>query len=511
MDILGRLTSQLKSVWNNASLSGRIATVVMSVLLIGTVVFAGVWSSTPDYKLLRDGISPQLTGQIKSVLDTKGIPNRMNFAGTGVMVPASQWNKANVAIGELDVPAASSPSGSVGGIFPRPPGHAETLRTRERALERTIETLRAVKSASVHLAVPERSPFRSVQPPTSASVLVTPQPGQIITRELGATIIQMVAAAVEGLDAEKVYLADTGGDRWGELVNADPATKRNEFVRKVETERAIKAQEVLAAVLGPHKAKIRVTVEVDDYLEKTITVNRIDADGKVRTQEKITSSDQTSLPPSQGVAGTGSNGGGARGSTGGQLAGKEETNETSYDYPRTQETTQQVGGQIRRLWISGMVDVTPDHGDPNTPATPLLTQQQVEDQIKAAVGFDPARGDQIHVSLGEIADQPVLQLGDVMPESEKWDLVLQLARHASLGLAAVVALLIATMTLKKLQPIRIPAARDDQRRNELLNELSARVDQNPEAVSRILAAWLGQGNAGDGEAEPDKRTMKRAA
>ena len=507
MELFSKLTTQASRYWSNSTATGRVLTVLSLVLLFGTVIGSAIWSSMPDYKLLRTGITPQLTARIVSVLDTAGIPNRMNYSGTGVLVPTGRWNEANTAIAELVATESSGDITSTGSglLFPSSPGHNDFVRSREIALKRTIENMRVVRSAEVHLAIPKPSPFRSKRPPTSASIVIDPVPGEVVSRELGLSIVHMVASAVEGLDPEQVTLTNVDGTGMNSSVNQDPASRRREYVRTLESELALKAEDVLTGILGPGKATIRITAEVDDFLDRTITSNQIDSAGKVRTQEKITSSDRKSVPNS-GVAGTGSNNNPITNgnSSGGQMAGKEETNETSYDYPRTVETTQQVGGQLKRLSVSATVDVTADDADDGD--APLLTQQQVEDVISKAVGLDTNRGDQIQVLLAEVQGSPVTAMGSEFPRMEQWTVAIELAKHASLALAAVTALLIAMVAAKKLPSINVSSSDEDQRSAKLLADLSTRVEQNPEAVARLLSAWLSQSGSTDSDSE-----LKKAA
>jgi flagellar M-ring protein FliF len=313
-------------------------------------------------------------------------------------------------------------------------------------------------------------------------------------------------------------VADAEGSLFGSSMYGDEAGIGNRFkyIRDIEASLVIKAQDVLAAKLGPNKSVVRVTAQVDDLKEKVVTVNKIDGDAKVRLTETITSSDTKGMPlANAGAAGTSSNGLGNTADTLAQpVSGKEETNTTSYDYPRTVEKTHEVGGQLLRLSVSAMVDLTPTdaagQAGATTPASADLTQEQVEDLIKTAVGFDQSRGDQIQVVLTSFS--PIAEDVDALavPDSKQWEFVSQLARNSSLGLAAVAALLIGMMTLKKLQPIEIASGNNDQRRRELLSELSERVDQNPEAVSRILSAWLGEQRRTEGSDSPTI-PLKKAA
>ena len=135
----------------------------------------------------------------------------------------------------------------------------------------------------------------------------------------------------------------------------------------------------------------RVTAEVDDFLDKVTTRQAINSADKVRITEKITSSDQRGTSStSSGVAGAASNDATALipGLASDQpISGTSETNETSYDYPRTTEEIHEIGGQIRRLSVSATVDATISStvDDESQPGTQALTQEQVEGIIKSCL------------------------------------------------------------------------------------------------------------------------------
>jgi len=514
MDGLGQFKAWLGKAWTSSSVSGRVMTIGAAILMVSTIVGAAIWSSMPDFKLLRDGISPVATADIVSALDTLGIPNRMNYSGTGVLVPASRWNDANIAISSLGVDGDTPPMGSANSsIFSTQPGHSDSVRTKELSLQRSLERLRVVKSATVHLAIPETSPFRSQRQPPSASVIIEPHANQIISHEMAMSIVHTVASAVEGMDPKNITLTDAEGRLVGNANNSDPAAVRREYVMDLESGLSMKAQDLLASVLGPNRAVVRVTAEVDDFLDKVTTKQVIHSDDKVPLTEKTTSSDQKGgASTAGGVAGAASNDASVLLpglATDQPISGKSETMETSYDYPRTNEEIHEIGGQVRRLSVSATVDVTagaPDGADQGTGGQ-AMTQEQVEGIIKMAVGFDTTRGDQLQVVMTQFSPAPTPPPESPIENPTQRKFVADLVQNASLGLAAVVALLLGMLTLKKMKPIEIESSSQARPRNDVLSELSSRIEGNPEAVSKILAAWISQKSSSDEPAAP----MKKAA
>ena len=519
MELFNSIFAQLKNYWNTASSPRRFVAIGTVALLVALVAGVAIWSSKPDYKLLRQGISPVLTAEIKSVLDTSGIPNKMNYSGTGVMVPTSRWNEANIAIANLGIPESTTATTSGNGFLLKAPGHQEQVASKELALERAISALQAIQSADVQLAVPKQSPFRRERQPASANVVVEAAPGQFISRELGANIVKMVAAGVEGLETKNVNLTGADGSFFSDPTSDDPATNRREYVRRIEAEKAMKAQELLTPILGPNRSVVRVTVEVDELIKDVTTKDEILVDQKATLSQKIISTDSKGAPATAGgVAGTGSNVGGGVGASRGEGSSqniKSEETDVKYDFPRSRTQTTRVGGQVKRLYVSATIDASPKTPDDAQASQdggaqpPLLTQEQAEDLIKRAVGFDQNRGDEINVMLTRFSQVPEIDTSNNIPETKKWEFVTEVARTSSLGIAALAALLIGGLTLRKLQPISVKQSDQNDRRKELLNQLSSRVDQNPEAVSKILAAWLDKRS--EGGADETAPPLKQAA
>src|SRR3546814_3805120 len=81
-------------------------------------------------------------------------------------------------------------------------------RALEGELVSSIQSMHAVQSARVHLAIPRESLFvRDRQPPT-ASVLLTLYPGRSLSDAQVAVITWLVSSSVPHLNADKVSVVD---------------------------------------------------------------------------------------------------------------------------------------------------------------------------------------------------------------------------------------------------------------------------------------------------------------
>ena len=81
----------------------------------------------------------------------------------------------------------------------------------EGELAKTIESIDGVDTAVVHLALPPKEVFADEQDPATASVLVDTEPGNELAADQVQAVVNLVASSIEGLDPDKVTVADASG------------------------------------------------------------------------------------------------------------------------------------------------------------------------------------------------------------------------------------------------------------------------------------------------------------
>jgi flagellar M-ring protein FliF len=449
-------------------------------------------------------LSPAETAEIVSRLDSKGIPYKLNFSGSSVLVGKSQWNDARVVAGDIAT-ITSDQSWDEGMLGDPSLSRFRMYHRREDALARTIRRMAGVSNATVHIAVAERSPFISEQQPVTASVVLELAGGTSFSREQAESIVALVAGSVEGLQRDSVSVMDTRGRMLsvtGGYGEGEVGT-HFEFRRRLESELAAKADVLLSQMLGEGRCMVRVSADLDfTSLQRTETI--YDPNLKVRTQEEIVSFQKTSMDRSVGgPAGAESNLGSGSGGFNQSAPNKEteETTKTFYENASTVDIVKHAPGKIQRLTVAVMADLT-EVATPNPAAQPSagnpppdspISKEGIAAIVKQAVGFDAKRGDQIEVLITKFAT-PVLA-DDPLVAAKQWDFVNSILRNASLGIASIVALVLGMMTLKRMRPITIQldgGGGDEDERAELLASLSQRIQQNPKAMQTILSAWLNE-------------------
>jgi len=148
------------------------AGVFLAAMCAGMVWFAG----RPDWRVLFSGLDGKDVQQVSQELSAAGIPYETTVDGAGVQVPAEMLDKARMEVAAKGMPQ----TGRLGfELFDKPnwvgsefDERVNYQRALEGELEHTIGTLGMVKSARVHLVLPQASLFAAEEKVAKASVVL---------------------------------------------------------------------------------------------------------------------------------------------------------------------------------------------------------------------------------------------------------------------------------------------------------------------------------------------------
>lgn len=512
------LRDQLIALWNRWTIAQRVGISAAAAACAAAIIGTMIWAAQPDYVVIASQLTPQRATEIAGILDTEKIGYSLNFSGSAVSVASSDVAGARMALAsilspenEADVPAA--------GLFPGSPGEEEDRRRAglEKQIERAIKRIRGIVSATVKISRPNPSPFITDQTPVTAAVVIEPRAGDTISAGTANSIIAIVAGSVPGLKTDNIVMTDNTGRQYGGNTGTDDLLasqmnirqqKEAYFVHKIESH--------LNRIRGV-QASVVVAAEID-FNQRTTTSNKIDAEGKAKISNKLNSIESKGSRISPiGTAGASSNvpAGAITQNDGSTGSYKTEDIDEAFVYPESQEEVKSIGGDILRLSVSAVVDLTNvsppgadtagnagNAGNPGSAAATSLTKEDIEKLIKSAIGFDESRNDQVDVTLAAL--EPIDTNEPATPGFtwEKWQPLLQ---SVSLGLAATLAFLIGMMLMKRMKPIVITEATGrgiplaDARR---LASISEQAKAHPEVVASILTAWLNEQESGSTEDKP---------
>lgn len=468
---------------------------VMGAILLGLLmffVFLSMRISTAELKLLYTDLSSTDSGAIAAKLEETGLPYQISADGSRIMVPGDQVGRARMLLAEAGLPNG----GSMGyEIFDEQSGFGTTnfvqninqVRALEGELARTISSLEGIRSARVHIVLPQRELFSREQRESSASVFLGIRGNINPSREQIAAIQSLVASAVPNLNANDVSIVDSNGNllaKGGDDDNDLLSLQTEGLKRNFETRLQNKIETQVSRIVG--YGKVTAIVTADMNFDRISTNEELyNPEGQVlrSTQSSQESSNEREAANSNDVS-VGNNLPGVGGDLledGGPSAESNRTETTeNYEISRTVRSTVSDTGNVERLSVSVLVDgryITSENEDGEEVKTyeprPQAELDQISALVRTAIGFDESRGDTLEVANLQFAQVDVAaEIADdnMLFGFQKSDLI-------DAGEIVVVAIMVILVVLLVLQPmvtklinIEMPAraSLDDTLQHDLL-------------------------------------------
>ena len=267
----------------------RALTVRQRVLLGGSLALVAgtLWvfvalASKGDYKPLYSGLSPEEAQTIAQRLASQNVPFELSSDRTSLSVPSGELDKVRLEMASQGMPV----TGRLGfELFDKPNWAGSDFyekvnyqRALEGELERTIESLRDVQSARVHLVMPHESLFTEREREGKAAVLVRLR-GPRLSEDSINSITFLVSSAVDNLRPENVSVVDADGrvpisnrGSTGQSWSRGGADFENTLVQKLVA--------TLTPVVGADHIRANVTVDFDTASSDT-TQETYDPNGSV--------------------------------------------------------------------------------------------------------------------------------------------------------------------------------------------------------------------------------------
>ena len=397
------------------------AMAVVAVLMLGFFGFLIMRASSPLMAPLYSGLTLEDSAAIVSELQSQNVPFELRGEGETILVARDQITTLRMGLAEQGLPQR----GQVGyEIFDQQSTLGATsfvqninnVRALEGELARTISSLSRIKTARVHLVLPERELFRRERKDPTASIVLSVR-GELSAGEIRA-IQHLVASAIEGLTPNRVSVVDDSGRLLASgVVNNDESIVAAEIEERtlgIENRLRTRVEDLLTNIVGPGRARVQVSAELD-LSRSTRTSEVFDPEGQVvrstqtRDNESAANgpgaSGQTSVSTELPGAGVES-GGGSTTETG---ATSEEI--TNFEISKTTETEVLDAGRMKRLSVAVVVDGTyiadASGASVYQPRGPEELAQLTA-LVRSAVGFDETRGDQVEVANLQFAERPEL-------------------------------------------------------------------------------------------------------
>jgi flagellar M-ring protein FliF len=509
-----------------------------------------------DYRVLFPNLSEKDGGQVIEKLTLLNVPYRFMEGGGAIMVPTGRVHELRMKLAAAGLPSGAAGSGGYELLDKNSFGQTQgqermkMQRAIEGELTTTIQALESVKSARVHLALPNQNGFFREQQKPSASVVLTLHGGRTLDRGQIAGIVRVVSGSVPEMSAKAVSVVDSTG-----ALLSGPGAEEGEsgldsqqllFRREVEAGHSKRILDLLEPVVGRDNVRASVSADIDfSQVMQTAEAYRPNQgpDAKAAIRELRTEdANQPGTATAGGVPGATSNqpptpatapiNGQAQplqGAPGGAAAGSARREAaTRFEVDKTTTVTKNAAGNVRRLSAAVVVNHRGGTDKKGQPTSTPLSEKEIEQLtalVQQGIGFNAERGDIVKVVNAPFRVPAVTPVEEPPLWKQTW--LLDLLRSAAAPLAlAVVALFIVTKLIKPAvnvalapppppepgsqlsevvddgappppppkvkMPLKVLQAPNDSDRLEAARNLAK---TNPAAVAHIVRGWVNGGDA----------------
>lgn len=408
-----------------SGLSGKQSMGLMFAVAAIVALLAGmwIWGQTPEYRVLYSNLSDRDGGAIIDSLQQQNIPYKFSEGGSSLLVPANQVHEVRLRLASQGLP-----KGGIAGfelMENQKFGTSQFLeqvnyqRALEGELARSMQTLAAVQSARVHLALPKPSVFVKEQLKPSASVVLTLFPGRTLDSGQINGIIHLISSSVADMPAKNVTVLDQSGSLLSiskEGMDTPLDATQLKYVRQIELDYIKRIEDIVAPLVGAHNVRAQITASIDfsqsEQTAETFGPNQPPNAASVRSMQTLESLNGNLQNPT-GVPGALSNQppvpatapivappGTVSATSDGASASTHKEATTNYEVDRTIRYTKLPVGSIKRLSVAVVVNnrtVTDKNGKTSSKPLSDSEKEQITALVKEAMGFDANRGDSLSV------------------------------------------------------------------------------------------------------------------
>lgn len=376
-----------------------IAIIGIAAVVLGGIALAS-WLGKATYAPLFTGLAAKDASSITDQLTTDGVPFQLSDGGATILVPQAQVYSERLKAASNGLPSSNEGGYSLLDKMGVTSSEFQQDVTYKRAIEgelaKTISSMDGVQTATVQLAIPEKTVFTSEEKDPTASVFVATENGKQLTTEQVQSIVHLTSAAVEGMQPTDVSVVDSKGQTLS-AVGTGATGSGQDQAADYDATTSKKIQDLLDTTLGAGNASVVVSATMNEQSgTRTSESFATPTSGPVALNESSTK-EQYGAGAAGAAGATGVLGpdnvavpnGAASNGTGG-YTNESATKNNAVDH--TTETTQIPAGGVQRQTISVALNARAD-------AVKNANLQSVNDLVAAAAGVDNVRGDQVRVAV----------------------------------------------------------------------------------------------------------------
>ncbi|OII13881.1 flagellar basal-body MS-ring/collar protein FliF [Curtobacterium sp. MCBA15_008] len=397
-DLFGRLAAYVKGF---SAAQRTIAILVIAALVLGGFALAS-WLGKASYAPLFTGLAATDAASVTDQLQTDGVPYQLTDGGATILVPQGSVYSERLKAASNGLPSSNEGGYSLLDKMGVTSSEFQQDVTYKRAMEgelaKTIGAMDGVQTATVQLAIPEKTVFVSEEKDPTASVFIATKNGAELSTDQVQAIVHLTSAAVEGMQPTDVSVVDSKGQTLS-AVGTGATGSGADQAADYDASTSKKVQDLLDTTLGVGNASVVVSATMnqnsgtrtsESYTTPTtgpVALNESSSteqygsgSGAGKGATGVLGPDNIAVPNGTASTGTGEDG----------YTNESATKNNAVDH--TTETTQLPSGGLDRQTISVALNSKAD-------AVQNANLQSINDLVAAAAGVDTARGDQVRVAM----------------------------------------------------------------------------------------------------------------
>ena len=452
--------AQSRAVRHFGKLIGLAAAVAIGMVVV-------LWTAEPNYSPLFTNMAGKDAAQVADALMSRDIDFKLDATNGTLLVDQTRLSEARLLLASqglndgadqgLEMLQQDQGLGTSQFIENARYNHA-----LEAELVRSVESIRAVEKARVHLAIPEQSIFIRNRTKPSASVVVKLHPGRVLNAGQVEAIVQMIASSIPMLESSEVKVVD----QFGRLLTDEKdegmslTSKQFDYTRKLEDNFVDRIINLLQPIVGEGKVNAQVAAQLD-FSAVESTREAYDPERSVVRSEQFSEEAIGGFAQALGIPGALSNQAPGAGRLGAEVAPETETDDETirhrgispnqnrsstrnFEVDRVISHTSNPVGSVQRLSVAVIIDdkqVTADDGSVSKMPYSAEEIASFDKLVKETIGFDANRGDSVSIistSFLEI-EAPVAEVVPAWQSllNEAWIVNLIKQVLGALGLIAV--------------------------------------------------------------------------
>lgn len=276
-----KLKETARTFWSKRSKSQKGLLIGSIVAVIALVAVISLFTTNTKYVPLYNNLSLQEVGQIKTELETRGIPFELDKGGTTIMVPSEQADGLLVDLAGLGIPNSGSidysffSENSSWGITDNE-FNIMKLDAMQTELANLIKSIDGINDATVMINMPKEPVFvNEATQPTSASIVIETAPGYRFEGNQIKSLYQLVSKAVPNLQPEDITIMNQYFEYYDQNSQNSPGfqdayTYQQTVKKDIERDLQRRVQQMLGTMVGMDNVIVSVTADIDFTQENRV-------------------------------------------------------------------------------------------------------------------------------------------------------------------------------------------------------------------------------------------------